>query len=121
MLATRIPPRSQSRRRLYAHNNSPRTSTLPSLHSAPPTEASVDHLNHPVGLAAGATKAAAGTVVVAVVLGTVVLSAIARAMTKTKALITDFLSLAGTMASVLLTIVVVVVGAGFLLTGATFH
>lgn len=77
--------------------------------------ASVDHLNHPVGLAAGATKAAAGTVVVAVVLGTVVLSAIARAMTKTKALITDFLSLAGTMASVLLTIVVVVVGAGFLL------
>jgi hypothetical protein len=75
----------------------------------------VDQVDHPVGLAAGATKAAAGTVVVAVVLGTVVLTAIARAMTKTKALITDFLSLAGTMASVLLTIVIVVVGAGFLL------
>jgi len=68
-----------------------------------------------VGLAAGATKAAAGTVVVAVVLGTVVMSATAKAITKTRALIGEFLSLAGTMASVLLTIVIVIVGAGFLL------
>lgn len=68
-----------------------------------------------VGLAAGATKLAAGTVVVAVVLGTVVLSAIARAIAKTKDLIADFLSLAGTMASVLLTIVAVILGAGALL------
>jgi hypothetical protein len=69
----------------------------------------------PVGLAKGATQAAAGTVFVAVVLGTVVLSAIARAITRTKDLIADFLSLAGTMASVLLTIVIVILGAGFLL------
>jgi len=72
-------------------------------------------VDHPVGLAAGATKAAAGTVVVAVVLGTVVMSAMAKAITRTKSLIGEFLTLAGTMASVLLTIVVVIVGVGFLL------
>ena len=72
-------------------------------------------LDRLAGLAAGATKAAAGTVVVAVVLGTVVMSAIAKAITKTKNLIGEFLSLAGTMASVLLTIVIVILGAGFLL------
>ncbi|HXS67000.1 MAG TPA: hypothetical protein VN767_29430 [Streptosporangiaceae bacterium] len=68
-----------------------------------------------VGLARGVGQAAAGTVFVAVVLGVVVLSAIAGAMSKVAALIRDFLSLAGTMASVLLTIVVVIVGAGVLL------
>ncbi|HET7014094.1 MAG TPA: hypothetical protein VFI65_09290 [Streptosporangiaceae bacterium] len=68
-----------------------------------------------LGLTRGAGQVAAGTVFVAVVLGVVVLSAIAGAMSKVAALIRDFLSLAGTMASVLLTIVVVILGAGVLL------
>jgi hypothetical protein len=72
-------------------------------------------LDRPVALARATTQAAAGTVLVAVVLGAVVLSAIARAISKVAALIRDFLSLAGTMVSVLLTIVIVIVGSGVLL------
>lgn len=71
--------------------------------------------DRPIALARAATQAAAGTVLVAVVLGAVVLSAIAQAISKVAALIRDFLSLAGTMVSVLLTIVIVIVGSGALL------
>jgi hypothetical protein len=68
--------------------------------------------NRPVALARAATQTAAGTVVVALVLGAVVLSVIGSTVAKAWTLFTDFLRLTMVMASALLTIVVVILGAG---------
>jgi hypothetical protein len=69
----------------------------------------------PVALVGPVIRATVGTIVVAVVLGGVVLSAIATALGKVKLLIADFVGIATKMMSVLLVIVVVIVGAGFFL------